>query len=141
MPSRFPKEAVLRDGRRVLIRPFTARDPHALFDFFHSLPTDVRRFAWANIDDPGLVESWGLQIDYAKRVQLRTKSESKLDLERQLRPTLIALGKRLTRSLATNKSALPGLDCKQLKPLMEWLKPDELPALCEALRQVRPASP
>ncbi len=70
MPSRFPKEAVLRDGRRVLIRPFTARDPRALFEFFGRLPAEVRRFAWDNIDDPGLVESWGRQIDYDRTLPL-----------------------------------------------------------------------
>ncbi|MFQ5349347.1 MAG: GNAT family N-acetyltransferase [Thermoanaerobaculia bacterium] len=70
MPSRFPKEAVLRDGRRVLIRPFTAQDTKPLFEFFHRLPTDVRRFAWDNINDPTLVESWGQQIDYARTLPL-----------------------------------------------------------------------
>lgn len=70
MPSHYPKEAVLRDGRRVLIRPFTDRDPQALFEFFRSLPTDVRRFAWDNIDDPVLVESWARQIDYAQTLPL-----------------------------------------------------------------------
>ena len=70
MPSRFPKEVVLRDGRRVLIRLFTARDPQALFEFFGRLPADVRRFAWDNIDDPGLVQSWGRQIDYARTLPL-----------------------------------------------------------------------
>jgi GNAT superfamily N-acetyltransferase len=70
MPSRFPKEAVLRDGRRVLIRPFTALDTQALFEFFRALPTELRRFAWDNIDDPSLVESWGRQIDYARTLPL-----------------------------------------------------------------------
>ena len=70
MPTRFPKEAVLRDSRRVLIRPFASRDAQALFDFFQGLPTDVRRFAWDNIDDPGLVQSWARQIDYAETLPL-----------------------------------------------------------------------
>ena len=70
MPSRFPKEAVLRDGRRVLMRPFTGRDTQDLFQFFHALPTDVRRFAWDNIEDRSLVEAWGRQIDYAKTLPL-----------------------------------------------------------------------
>ncbi len=70
MSNRFPKEAVLRDGRRVLIRPFTSQDTHALFEFFQRLPHEVRRFAWDNIDDPALVESWGRQIDYAKVLPL-----------------------------------------------------------------------
>ena len=70
MLIRFPKEAVLRDGRRVLLRPFTAQDPRALLEFFRGLPTEVRRFAWDNIEDPALVEGWGRQIDYAKTLPL-----------------------------------------------------------------------
>lgn len=70
MPSRFPKEAVLRDERRVLIRPFAARDTQSLYEFFRALPTDVRRFAWDNIEDRSLVEEWGRQIDYAKVLPL-----------------------------------------------------------------------
>ena len=70
MPDRFPQEAVLRDGRRLLIRPFTANDTEELFRFFGRLPIDVRRFAWDNIDDRGLVESWGRLLDYSKAFPL-----------------------------------------------------------------------
>lgn len=70
MPHRFPKEAVLRDGRRLLVRHFTAKDTEALYRFFQRLPASVRRFAWDNIDDPALVESWGREIDYGKVLPL-----------------------------------------------------------------------
>ena len=70
MPHRYPQEAVLRDGRRVMLRPFTAADTEALHQFFHSLPTDYRRFAWDNVDDRQLIESWGRSIDYAKAFPL-----------------------------------------------------------------------
>jgi GNAT superfamily N-acetyltransferase len=66
MPQRFPQEAVLRDGRRLLIRPFTEHDVAALYEFFHRLPLAVRRFAWDKIDSRALVESWGRELDYAK---------------------------------------------------------------------------
>jgi GNAT superfamily N-acetyltransferase len=66
MPNRFPQEALLRDGRRLLIRPFTANDTQALWELFQRLPTEVRRFAWDRIDDRGLVESWGRNLDYDK---------------------------------------------------------------------------
>jgi RimJ/RimL family protein N-acetyltransferase len=66
MPDRFPQEAVLRNGKRVLLRPFTGDDIDALFDFFGSLPAEVRRLAWDNIEDRSLVESWGHNIDYSK---------------------------------------------------------------------------
>ncbi|HUP49226.1 MAG TPA: GNAT family N-acetyltransferase [Thermoanaerobaculia bacterium] len=66
MSHRYPQEAVLRDGRRVLIRPFTANDTEALYEFFHRLPVEYKRFAWDNVDNRALIESWGRQIDYAK---------------------------------------------------------------------------
>src|SRR6266511_262353 len=66
MPHRYPQEAVLRDGRRVHIRPFTSNDVDALYEFFHRLPSNYKRFAWDNVDNRGLIESWGRYIDYAK---------------------------------------------------------------------------
>lgn len=66
MPNHYPQEAALRDGRRVLIRPFTERDTDALYEFFQRLPVDTRRFAWDRIDDRGLVESWGRNVDYER---------------------------------------------------------------------------
>jgi GNAT superfamily N-acetyltransferase len=70
MPNRYPQEAVLRDGRRLLIRPFTANDVDALYELFLHLPEDVRRFAWDRIDNRSLVESWGRELDYAKVLPL-----------------------------------------------------------------------
>jgi GNAT superfamily N-acetyltransferase len=67
---RFPQEAVLRDARRVMIRPFTAGDTQALWNFFQNLPADVRRFAWDRIDDRSLVEQWGRNLDYDKAFPL-----------------------------------------------------------------------
>ena len=70
MSDRFPQEAVLRDGRRLLIRPFTQHDTDALYEFFQRLPLEVRRFAWDRIDNRTLVESWGRELDYAKVLPL-----------------------------------------------------------------------
>jgi acetyltransferase len=70
MPNRFPQEAALRDGRRLLIRPFTENDAQGLRGFFRRLPADVRRFAWDNIDDPAVVERWARNIDYGRVLPL-----------------------------------------------------------------------
>ncbi len=70
MPYRFPQEAALRDGRRLLIRPFTQNDARGLWAFFQRLPSDVRRFAWDNIEDPTVVERWARNIDYGKVLPL-----------------------------------------------------------------------
>lgn len=66
MPHRYPQEAALRDGRRVLLRPFSEKDVDALYDFFHRMPVEYRRFAWDNVDNPALVAAWGREIDYDK---------------------------------------------------------------------------
>ena len=70
MPDRYPQEAVLRDGRRVLLRPFASHDTAALYEFFHRLPMNYKRFAWDNVDNRALIESWGQSIDYAKAFPL-----------------------------------------------------------------------
>jgi GNAT superfamily N-acetyltransferase len=66
----YPQEAVLRDGRRVIIRPFTESDTSALYGFFERLPDEVRRFAWDNVLDRGLIECWGRNLDYGKALPL-----------------------------------------------------------------------
>jgi RimJ/RimL family protein N-acetyltransferase len=66
MPHRYPQEAVLRDGRRVHLRPFEERDVRPLHEFFQRLPIETRRFAWDNIESYALIEQWGREIDYAK---------------------------------------------------------------------------
>jgi GNAT superfamily N-acetyltransferase len=70
MPNRYPQEATLRDGRRVLIRPFNERDSEILYSFFQRLPMQQRRFAWDRIDDRALIESWSRNIDYGKALPL-----------------------------------------------------------------------
>lgn len=70
MTVRFPQEAVLRDGRRALVRPFTANDTPPLWDFFRRLPLEMQRLAWDRIDNRAVVESWGLELDYSKAVPL-----------------------------------------------------------------------
>lgn len=66
MPHRYPQEAALRDGRRVLLRPFAEKDVDALYDFFHRMPLEYRRFAWDNVDNRQLIEGWGRSLDYGK---------------------------------------------------------------------------
>ena len=70
MADRFPQEAVLRDGRRLLIRPFTQNDTEALYCFFQRLPIEIRRFAWDRIDSRALIEAWGRELDYGRVLPL-----------------------------------------------------------------------
>lgn len=67
---RYPKQAVLEDGRNVLVRPFRADDVDPLYEFFQRLPAELRRFAWDPIDRRGVVESWADNIDYDRTFPL-----------------------------------------------------------------------
>ena len=74
----YPQEAVLRDGKRLLIRPFAEGDTQALYDFFEQLPVEVRRFAWDNVLDRSLIESWGRNVDYGKVLPLLAFDNQKI---------------------------------------------------------------
>lgn len=63
---RYPQEAVLRDGRRVNIRPFESGDATALHEFFLRLPEELRRFAWDRIEHRAVVDTWAANIDYGQ---------------------------------------------------------------------------
>lgn len=70
MATRFPHEAVLRDGRKVLIRPFAQHDARELYEFFQRLPLETRRFAWENIEDPVTVRMWADNLNYDQTLPL-----------------------------------------------------------------------
>ncbi|HEX7184003.1 MAG TPA: GNAT family N-acetyltransferase [Thermoanaerobaculia bacterium] len=78
MPDRFPQEAVLRDGRRLLLKLFNEHETEPLYQFFQRLPEDIRRFAWDRIDNRALIESWGRELDYSKVLPILAVDGSKV---------------------------------------------------------------
>ena len=84
MPERFPMEAALRDGTRLLVRPLRRDDTAALYDFFQRLPYESRRFAWDDVGDRALVESWGENLDYDKVLPLMAVDGTKIVAEATL---------------------------------------------------------
>ncbi|MGH9323784.1 MAG: GNAT family N-acetyltransferase [Vicinamibacteria bacterium] len=75
---RYPEQAVLRDGRSILVRPFRQEDAEELHRFFMRLPVDVRRFAWDKIEQRSLIESWAENIDYDKVLPLVAMNGSRI---------------------------------------------------------------
>ena len=78
MPHRYPQEGTLRDGRRVLIRPFKETDADELYALFQRLPAEDRRFAWNRIDDRNVVDNWARNIDFAKAFPLLALSGTRI---------------------------------------------------------------
>lgn len=66
----FPKEAVLRDGMRVTIRPMAPGDTGPLLAFFRRLPPEERQFLRDDVTRPEVVEAWGRGLDYARVLPL-----------------------------------------------------------------------
>lgn len=70
MPHHYPQETILRDGRKVLLRPFAEKDVDALYAFFQRLPVSYRRFAWDPIENRATIDRWSREIDYAKALPI-----------------------------------------------------------------------
>ncbi len=62
----YEKEAKLKDGSRVLLRPMVAADRERLMAFFKALPEEGRIFLRHDVTDPEVITSWAEQIDYGK---------------------------------------------------------------------------
>ncbi len=65
MHDRFPCEAVLKDGKRLLLRRLERHDEAALNAFFQRLPTQIRRLAWQDLNS-SVIHEWIQNIDYEK---------------------------------------------------------------------------
>jgi RimJ/RimL family protein N-acetyltransferase len=62
----YEKEAKLKDGSRVLLRPMVAEDRERLMAFFRALPEEERIFLRHDVTDPEVIRSWADQIDYSR---------------------------------------------------------------------------
>jgi len=59
----YPKQATLKNGRQVVIRPLNEDDFDGLYGFFRALPEDDRLFLRNDVTDPELIRKWVENID------------------------------------------------------------------------------
>jgi chorismate mutase-like protein len=131
----------------LLARRLELMPPVAAFKRAHNLPIEdaareqrVLAAAMAQANALGFQQGavralFELQIELAKSVQQRSTQPSTLDLETELRPTLIALGTRIVAALkaAADSGRLAELNADTLELLSPWLEPGERQRLAEAL--------
>jgi len=60
----YPKEAVLKDGEKIILRPMVKEDEQKLLAFFSRLPEKDRLFLRDNVTDPRVIKSWIDNLDY-----------------------------------------------------------------------------
>lgn len=74
----YPKEATLRDGRRVVIRPLANGDFDKLYAFFQALPPEDRLFLRHDVTDPAVVQTWVANIDLNRALPLVAEEGEKI---------------------------------------------------------------
>jgi len=68
--SAYPKELVLRDGTRVIIRPLQPGDEAALRGFFLEIPEEERFFLKEDVTSPKVIAEWIEHLDYRRALPL-----------------------------------------------------------------------
>jgi len=66
----YRKEATLKDGTKVLLRPMVAGDQDALYEFFKGVPREDSRYLRDDVGSKLLVEKWAKNLDYTKTLPI-----------------------------------------------------------------------
>lgn len=66
----YKKEARLKDGTKVLLRPMKAGDQDALYTFFKAVPHEDARYLRDDVASRLIVEKWAKNLDYEKTLPI-----------------------------------------------------------------------
>jgi len=83
--DRYPRPVVLRDGRRVLLRPMTRDDEERLLEFFKGIPLSDRRHLAEDVTDPKVIKGWMRRLDYDRVLPLLAEYEGRIVADAALR--------------------------------------------------------
>ena len=78
LEERYPKQAKLADGTRVLIRPLMATDEQALVEFFKSIPPEDILYLRDNVKDPQVIHQWIATLNYEMILPLIAEINGKI---------------------------------------------------------------
>jgi len=62
----YQKEAVLKDGTKILLRPMVIKDQDALYEFFKGVSEEEARYLRDDVKSRLLIESWAKNLDYSR---------------------------------------------------------------------------
>jgi ribosomal protein S18 acetylase RimI-like enzyme len=66
----YKKEAKLKDGNKILLRPMSAEDQDALYTFFKSVPKEDARYLRDDVASRLIVEEWTKNLDYTRTLPI-----------------------------------------------------------------------
>ncbi|MFA6148220.1 MAG: GNAT family N-acetyltransferase [bacterium] len=68
--DRYPKEIMLRDDSRVVLRPMIPEDADGLWNFLQQLSEIDKSHFHEDVDRPEVVEGWAKSLDYEKALPI-----------------------------------------------------------------------
>ncbi len=68
--NKYQKEAQLKDGTKVLLRPMVPEDQDALYEFFKEVPREEARYLRDDVKSSIVVEKWAKNLDYEKTLPI-----------------------------------------------------------------------
>jgi L-amino acid N-acyltransferase YncA len=78
MLEEYPKEAILKDGTRVTLRPLEREDAEQLVAFFQRIPEDDRWYLRHDVSDLATVRQWALGVDYERVIPIVAIHEGRI---------------------------------------------------------------
>jgi len=66
----YQKEAVLKDGTKILLRPMAPEDKEALYEFFKGVSEEEARYLRDDVKSRLLIESWAKNLDYSRTLPI-----------------------------------------------------------------------
>jgi len=66
----YKKEAKLKDGTKILLRPMLAEDQDALYRFFKAVPKEDARYLRDDVASRLIVEEWAKNLDYTRTLPI-----------------------------------------------------------------------
>ena len=66
----YQKEAVLKDGTKILFRPMVPEDKEALYEFFKGVSEEEARYLRDDVKSRLLIESWAKNLDYSRTLPI-----------------------------------------------------------------------
>jgi len=68
--NKYKKEAKLKDGTKIILRPMAAEDQDALYTFFKSVPKEDARYLRDDVASRLIVEEWTKNLDYTRTLPI-----------------------------------------------------------------------
>jgi len=68
--NKYQKEAHLKDGTKIFIRPMVFEDQEALYEFFKAVPEEEARYLRDDVKSRLLVEAWAKNLDYSNTLPI-----------------------------------------------------------------------